>query len=1105
MSMMEYRLEAELRLCLMVLRADGEITDREIAFAVRHILSRYHDVSQQDVLKLIENLSMQEKDLNEVVKAVGEYSSAEELTWILLSVLAIIFTDGAAEEELEFFNHMAGILGYTEEKTDSFIALFDASLRDFRNNPKVVTLGPQDKHCDVPLFISGGELFFFSPGNNAVHEETVNEDASLFLVVRDKSGMVFNSKEVYYDFFVSPFSENDYLSLGENRYTFDYWNVRSFFTQKWNGLGGDESGIDESTERPSGKEGGERFQLVLMEGEIALTELRAGEDDEGEIEDDVLASAVMRGNTVEIIPLAEGVRAAGNPLEKGKKARVFNQEIITHGEYPRAVRFYTGFSRSAFSFRREGLESIALAPLDGDLEEECYLSVTGMEGGYTVDVTAYAGRAFLEQKSRRGVWKETGLPASVKGGDRLRLSRLLITLPDGPGEDLFIEKTRVATLQVEGLSLRFDREGPEVLKDISFSLHAGELTAILGPAGSGKSTLLNALLGLTRPSAGRVLVNGNECTYGLKEVNDYLGYVPQDDLLIDVLTVWENLYYSYRLRNPRSSLTRDEVQRRIDETLERVGLFHKRESLVGNAAQRFLSGGERRRLNIALELINDPDIIILDEPTSGLSSMDAESLVSLLRSIANSGKLLLMVVHQPSSSIYRMLDNTVILNTDGRLAFFGNNIRALTLFSEVTSSGDRAKSGAAVECPVCKSLNPDLLLRTLNLETESFWQVSKELSKTARAGITEAETGDTEKKQAAGVSKTTPMAPAAPLPQPRRIGLLGRAREFGTQVSRLARCKLRDRGNLILTMVVSPLLGFFAAFLLRYSPGESYNFVENPHYLQYLFLVVVAAVFFGLSSSIAEILNDRLILKREKITRLSRGVYLKAKTWVLFLLTAVQSLLFLLPAQAALGDLSMFPLHFFLMLIIALSSIGLGLFISTFVKTVFSAYTLVPFILIPQIVLGGLFIDFDKMNPLLRRGEAEISGAPAIAQVIHARWAFEMLAAANVDFSPLERLQEREKREKAKIDSNTEISKLEKLVAYDKVRKKYQAIARKTDLQVNEKIDELSDLPTGDFLAPRQMFLKEVVSTWKVDLFVLLGFALLALLLCFVRIRKYPK
>lgn len=354
-------------------------------------------------------------------------------------------------------------------------------------------------------------------------------------------------------------------------------------------------------------------------------------------------------------------------------------------------------------------------------------------------------------------------------------------------------------------------------------------------------------------------------------------------------------------------------------------------------------------------------------------------------------------------------------------------------------------------------------------------------------------------------AEPAPAVPAAPLPQPRRIGFWGRVVEFAVQFSRLALCKLRDRGNLILTLVVSPFLGFFAAFLLRYSPGEGYTFVENPHYLQYLFLVVVAAVFFGLSSSIAEVLNDRLILKREKITRLSRGVYLKAKTWVLFLLTAVQSLLFLLPAQAALGDLSMFPLHLFLMLIIAFSSIGLGLLVSTFVKTVFSAYTLVPFILIPQIVLGGLFVDFDKINPLLRRGEEEISGAPAIAQIIHARWAFEMLAAANVDFSPLERLQEREKQEKAKIDGNKDVNTLEKLVAYDKVRKKYQAIARETDLSVNEKIDELTDLPTGDFLSPKQMFLGKVVSTWKVDILVLIGFALLTLLLCFVRIRKYPK
>jgi len=1043
-------LEAEMILCLAIMNADEEITDREIAFTVRHILSRYPRTGYEEAISLIREARELEFTREDALQCIMNNLVRRERITMVLSFMGIVFTDGADDAEIQLIESVGEQLDFRSAEIRRLIDMFRLHPDDFYDDESIIVIGSYSDTVNIPLIDNPATVLFYLDGED------------LFLVVRSNTGMTLNSRRVQFEYYTSEFSRDSYLSFCTNRYTFDYWNILSFLR----------------------KEPGDRKRQYFISGSKGQFSASADKTSEA------LASVIHEKNLINITPEVNGLYSGSLEMDPGQTYRLYDREYIQSHNHTGVLQFVINDSDEHRVSLKQGLE-INLGDYDSTLPETCLMTVQWSGTRAAVSVTGYNG-------SIRFDGDEIGSSGIMSYSDKFIISRLLLQLPENDEGEISIRSLRIDSLQADCIGVRFGKSEKRVLDDISFTLEAGELTAILGPAGSGKSTLLNALLGTQKLDTGSISINGNRCEMALQEVSDYMGFVPQDDLLIDVLTVRENLLYSYKLKNTDRRLPSEVMEEKINEVLKQVGLDHKKESRVGSETQRFLSGGERKRLNIALEIISDPDIIVLDEPTSGLSSMDAENLVSLLRRIANSGKLLLMVIHQPSSAIYRMFDNTLILNKDGRLAFFGSNMRALTLFSEIDAD---SRFSGFVECPTCQSLDPNLLLKSLEMETEAFWQVSRELH-VLTSGRNE--------------SATAAFLPVTPLPEPKRLGPSERFREFSAQFSRLMIRSLRDTGSQILTLVISPILGFLTALFLRYSPEESYSFADNPHYLQYLFLVVVAAIFFGLSSSIAGILNDRLILKREQITRTSRGIYLVSKNLVILILTAIQCLLFIVPAQLTLGDTSMLFYHIGLMFVMACSTVALGLMLSTMVRNVYSAYTLVPFILIPQIILGGLFLDFEEMNPSVSRigSELTLNETPAVSQLIHARWAFEMLVTANLDLNPQEKLYSREKREISRIDA-TGLSSFDKMILSDEVRLRYHKAGENLDFRPNISLEDFDENLTGEFLSPRRNSnqwisvhkrLRDFFQvTWKFDLAVLALFFILAELFCYVRLKKYPQ
>ena len=243
-------------------------------------------------------------------------------------------------------------------------------------------------------------------------------------------------------------------------------------------------------------------------------------------------------------------------------------------------------------------------------------------------------------------------------------------------------------------TIKQKKQTKEILSDVSGSLEAASLLAIMGPSGSGKTSLLNTLAGrvpITRSAKlhGSVLVNGVPCEGKMPMIS---AYVEQDEALFALSTVRETFAFAARLRLPPS--TSEEARaRRVDEIISELGLVACADTLVGNQRVRGVSGGERKRVNIGVELLNDPPLVFLDEPTSGLDSFQAQSVMETLCKLARAGRTVVASVHQPRSSIYAMLDRVMLLS-GGRTVYFG-------------TAGDAAAAHfAAAGYPVPIGFNP---------------------------------------------------------------------------------------------------------------------------------------------------------------------------------------------------------------------------------------------------------------------------------------------------------------------------------------------------------------------------------------------------------------
>jgi len=244
-----------------------------------------------------------------------------------------------------------------------------------------------------------------------------------------------------------------------------------------------------------------------------------------------------------------------------------------------------------------------------------------------------------------------------------------------------LKERNTISFKVDNLEYKFS-SGDIGINDLSLAESGGQLIGILGASGSGKTTLLRLLAGILSPSSGSIVVNGSDISKGSREMEGVIGYVPQDDILFEELTVYQNLYYNAKLS--LSGLPENKIEKKINNSLANLGLEHTRDLKVCNVLNQKISGGQRKRLNIALELVRQPAILFVDEPTSGLSSRDSENVIDLLKELTLLGKLIFVVIHQPSSDIYKMFDKLIIMDVGGYPIFYGNPLEAISYFKSIS-------------------------------------------------------------------------------------------------------------------------------------------------------------------------------------------------------------------------------------------------------------------------------------------------------------------------------------------------------------------------------------------------------------------------------------
>jgi len=512
------------------------------------------------------------------------------------------------------------------------------------------------------------------------------------------------------------------------------------------------------------------------------------------------------------------------------------------------------------------------------------------------------------------------------------------------------------------------------LHNISFSEIHGRLIGIMGASGAGKTTLLNVLCGTEEPSKGEVFINGINLHKYREKLEGVIGLVPQDDLLIEELTVYQNLYYNAKLCFKDKS--DQEIDDLVTRTLQNLGLYDRKDLKVGSPMKKTISGGQRKRLNIALELIREPSILFVDEPTSGLSSRDSENVMDLLRELALKGKLIFVVIHQPSSEIYKMFDKMIILDSGGFLIYYGNPVEAVMYFKRL----DAQINSEIGECSTCGNVNPELIFNIIEAK------VVDEFGNYTDARKVTPQQWDEHYKKLANYAELTSGEDSPP----KNLRIPGWIRQFRIYTVRDFFSKISNTQYIALSMLEAPLLGFILASIIRYiedPDSGKYIFRVNENIPIFIFMALIVALFLGLTVSAEEIFRDRKILKRERFLNLSRSSYLVSKVVILFAISAIQSFLFVMVANRFLGIREMDFIYWFALFSTAAFANMLGLNISASFNSAVTIYILIPLVMIPMMILSGAMFSFDKLNRYVSR----VDKVPVLAELMVTKWSYEAL------------------------------------------------------------------------------------------------------------------
>ncbi len=551
----------------------------------------------------------------------------------------------------------------------------------------------------------------------------------------------------------------------------------------------------------------------------------------------------------------------------------------------------------------------------------------------------------------------------LKVDDEIRIGPFRLTYT---GDELR-QYDESGSIGIDALELRKVGNNQVVLLDgISLSIPPRSFVALVGSSGAGKSTLLDALSGLRPAHQGSVFYNGQNYYTHLSAFRSQLGYVPQEDIIHRDLTVERALYYAAKLRLP-PDFTRAQIEQRIDEVLEDVEMTHRRKLLIKK-----LSGGQRKRVSIALELLANPSVFFLDEPTSGLDPGLDRKMMVLLRKLADKGHTVLLVTHATNN--INICDAVCFLAQGGRLAYFGPPEEAKAYFQQPDfaeiyncleptdehpnipqEAEERFRRSAAYQTYIASRLKSTQILRSAQNDMAPTYHSERRSRSSERSEGEEVARPKqfAHPKQYAQKGQRQQKAP--------RRGSFWR--QFLLLCQRYLELLWNDKWNLSILLLQAPVIGFIL-FILVLVLNERTVFKQPiPFLLQgdaqhFLFILAFAAIMFGTINSAREIIKELHIYQRERTVNLGILPYLLSKIIVLGVLCLVQCavllLLMSLAAQFYAGIIlpAMWEVYITLALT-ALAGQMLGLTISALVRNNDQAMSFIPLLLLPQVIFSG--------------------------------------------------------------------------------------------------------------------------------------------------------
>ena len=470
--------------------------------------------------------------------------------------------------------------------------------------------------------------------------------------------------------------------------------------------------------------------------------------------------------------------------------------------------------------------------------------------------------------------------------DNIFIGRHQITL-EAPSKNLSDELAITAI----GIEKTYSN-GVKGLKKMDLSIPSKSIIAIMGPSGCGKSTLLKALNGDTPPTKGKVFLFNLELSENWQYLKTQIGYVPQDDIVHQQLTVEQCLYFTAKLR--LDNLSDQYIDKKIDQVLEDLNILEKKKNLISN-----LSGGQRKRVSIAVELMTDPLIMFLDEPTSPLDPQTVEDFLDIMKKLSERGTTVLMVTHKPEDLGY--MDEVIFMAEGGNIVYQGDtnkykeyfNVKSVvSVFSQI--------SGKTAEIWIRKYLNPRVLGSNSGFD---FVKSTSEVSS---------------------------------------------IEQFSWLSKRYFKIKLNDRLNSSLLLAQAPIIALLICLI--------YEEVESG----FLFMIAISAIWLGAQNAAREIVSEQAIYKRERMFNLKILPYIFSKISVLSFFSIIQSAIFILilsiyyNSSDKIVDINRPFVLFLWMIFLSISSTFLGLLLSSIVRTSERAMTILPLILLPQIMLAGV-------------------------------------------------------------------------------------------------------------------------------------------------------